>query len=75
MQITIELPDILGRELKYFPNLNDLIVNFLSQSLASLRLSQDKNETQNAIEKIKAFRKGNRLDGLSIKELIEEGRH
>jgi len=75
MQITIELPDILGRELKSFPNLNDLIVNFLLQSLASLRLSQDKNETQNAIEQIKAFRKGNRLDGLSIKELIEEGRH
>ncbi len=75
MQITIELPELLGRELKSFPNINDLIVNFLSQSLASLRLSQDKNETQNVIEEIKAFRKGNRLDGLSIKELIEEGRH
>ncbi|KHD07326.1 hypothetical protein PN36_18055 [Candidatus Thiomargarita nelsonii] len=59
MQITIELPDMLGKELKYFPNLNDLIVNFLSQSLASLRLSQGKNETKNAIEQIKAFRKGN----------------
>jgi len=74
MQLTIELPDMLGRELKSFPNLNNLIVNFLSH-IASLRLSIDKNERQNAIEQIKAFRKGNRLNGLSIKELIEEGRH
>jgi len=26
------------------------------------------------IEKLKAFRKGNRLNGLSIREMIEEGR-
>ena len=32
---------------------------------------QDKMET---IQVIKGFRKGNRLNGLSIRELIEEGR-
>ena len=75
MQITFELPDMLGKDLKYLPNINDLLVKFLSQSLTSLRLSEAQNETLNAVEQIKAFRKGNRLNGLSIKELIEEGRH
>jgi hypothetical protein len=72
MQITVELPELLGEKLKYFPNINDFIVKLLSQSLAHVRVPQ--GETRNAIEQIKAFRKGNRLDGLSIKELIEEGR-
>jgi hypothetical protein len=74
MQITIELPEILGEKIKYLPNFNDFIVKLLSQSLANFRVPQGQEETQNAIEKMKAFRQGNRLNGLTIKGLIEEGR-
>ncbi len=33
MQITIELPNILGEQLKTIPELNDFVVNVLNQAL------------------------------------------
>lgn len=36
--------------------------------------SQRKRSVKDTVEAIKQFRKGNRLKGLSIKDMIEEGR-
>ena len=41
--------------------------------LVSFR-SDDSEKVQAAIDDLKAFRKTHRLDGLSIREMIEEGR-
>ena len=37
-------------------------------------VARKRRSVAETIEAIKKFRKGNRLDGVSIKELIEEGR-
>jgi len=79
MQLTIELPDLLGERLKFFSHPNDLMVRILSQYLTAgemiVKPAQETAKIQAAIEQLKAFRQGHRLNGLSIKELIEEGRH
>ena len=36
--------------------------------------AQEKPDLKKVIEELRAFSKGNRLDGLTIREMIEEGR-
>jgi hypothetical protein len=78
MQLTIELPEFLGEQLKSFSQPNELMVRVLSSHLATEKMIvKPRKETakiKEAIEQLKVFRQGHRLNGLSIKELIEEGR-
>jgi hypothetical protein len=80
MQITVHIPDsiaaaVQSRGLSLESYVQDLITSSTTQPQTRLvRLGPGPHSPEEAGRQIRAQRKGNRLDGLKIKELIEEGR-
>lgn len=73
MQITLNIPDALAAEAEARG------VTIDSYILAKLAGTESRAETGKrtvgeVIDRIRELRKGNRLDGLKIKDLIDEGR-
>jgi len=78
MTLTIQLPDNLEAALRAHANAQGVSEEWYIRTLLERDLSTTTNtpltRSQLAGQRIRDLRKGNFLHGISIKELIEEGR-
>jgi hypothetical protein len=80
MQVTINIPDeiaaqVRARGLALDAYVQDLVASNAATSRPCLvRLGPGPYSTEEAARNIRELRKANRLDGIKIKDLIDEGR-
>lgn len=74
MQLTINVPDQLAEEARARGLATEEYVEELLTRQISQPVLKSREAAKDAVEAIRRLRKGVRLNGLKIKELIEEGR-
>ena len=75
MQITVNIPDELAVAAKARGiRLESTIEQLLTERLSGLEQDARPRSAAEAVETILAIQKRNRLNGLNIRDLIEEGR-
>jgi hypothetical protein len=77
MEITIDIPDDQAAEIAAQAGAQGLSLDrYLVEMLVGSRptVSDRRHTVADAIDSIRALRKGNRLDGLAIGDLVNEGR-
>jgi hypothetical protein len=75
MQITVNIPDELAVAVEARGiRLESTIEQFLTEKLSRLESDDRPSSAAEAVETILAIQRRNRLDGLKIRDLIEEGR-
>ena len=75
MQITVNIPDELAIEAQERGvGLESSVAEFLKQRLGMVLKTVDQTSVSDAVDTILSIQKRNRLGGLRIKDLIDEGR-